>query len=108
MPITREYPYWSQVSVFTTGRGVLGEHNVIGVPPAMGSEDFHHLIIDNEKKKYFFVNVGTAKREHFLKAQQEGKQLPYANHNPDYQVDLDAIALGAKVGATMILTMLAT
>lgn len=29
MPITREYPYWSQVSVFTTGRGVVGEHNVI-------------------------------------------------------------------------------
>ncbi|MFO0970127.1 MAG: hypothetical protein U0793_31640 [Gemmataceae bacterium] len=29
MPITKEYPYWSQVSVFTTGRGVIGEHNVI-------------------------------------------------------------------------------
>lgn len=26
---------------------------------------------------------------------------------PDYQVDLDAIALGEKIGATMILTMLA-
>ncbi len=29
MPITKEYPYWSQVSVFTTGRQVVGEHNVI-------------------------------------------------------------------------------
>lgn len=29
MPITPEYPYWSQISVFTIGRGVLGEHNVI-------------------------------------------------------------------------------
>jgi hypothetical protein len=29
MPITREYPYWSQISVFTTGRAVVGEHNVI-------------------------------------------------------------------------------
>ena len=29
MPITKEYPYWSQISVFTTGRGVVGEHNVI-------------------------------------------------------------------------------
>src|SRR5262249_48323566 len=29
MPITKEYPYWSQVSVFTTGRAVVGEHNVI-------------------------------------------------------------------------------
>jgi hypothetical protein len=52
--------------------------------------------------------VESAKREHFQKAQQEGRQLPYANHNPDYQVDLDAIPLGAKVGATMIMTMFAT
>lgn len=29
MPITAEYPYWSQISVFTAGRGVLGEHNII-------------------------------------------------------------------------------
>lgn len=88
-------------------RSMLGESNVIGVPPAMGSEDFHHLVIDNEKKKYFYVNVGTAKPEHFQKAQQDGKPYPYANHNPDYQVDLDAIALGAKIGAAMTLTMLA-
>jgi hippurate hydrolase len=87
-------------------RSMLGERNVIGVPPAMGSEDFHHLVIDNEKKKYFFVDVGTAKPEHFRKAQQDGKPYPYANHNPDYQVDLDAIPLGAKVGAAMTLTML--
>src|SRR5204863_3771248 len=29
MPKTPEYPYWSQVSVFTTGRHVLAEYNVI-------------------------------------------------------------------------------
>lgn len=29
MPITKQYPYWSQVSTFTTNRGALGEHNVI-------------------------------------------------------------------------------
>lgn len=29
MPITKEFPYWSQISVFTTGKGVIGEHNVI-------------------------------------------------------------------------------
>lgn len=29
MPITKEYPYWSQISVFTTGPKVIGEHNVI-------------------------------------------------------------------------------
>lgn len=29
MPRTPEYPYWSQVSTFTTARGALAEHNVI-------------------------------------------------------------------------------
>ncbi|HEX5271341.1 MAG TPA: hypothetical protein VFW33_12670 [Gemmataceae bacterium] len=29
MPITKEYPYWSQISVFTTGPEVVGEHNVV-------------------------------------------------------------------------------
>jgi hypothetical protein len=29
MPITKEFPYWSQISVFTTGKAVVGEHNVI-------------------------------------------------------------------------------
>jgi hypothetical protein len=29
MPITKEYPYWSQISVFTTGPEVIGEHNII-------------------------------------------------------------------------------
>jgi hypothetical protein len=29
MPITKEFPYWSQISVFTAGKSVVGEHNVI-------------------------------------------------------------------------------
>jgi hypothetical protein len=29
MPITKEFPYWSQISVFTTGAAVVAEHNVI-------------------------------------------------------------------------------
>jgi hypothetical protein len=29
MPINEQYPYWSQISVFTTGPAVVGEHNVI-------------------------------------------------------------------------------
>lgn len=29
MPITPQYPYWSQVSTFTSARGAIGEHNVI-------------------------------------------------------------------------------
>lgn len=29
MPITKEFPYYSQVSTFSTSKGALGEHNII-------------------------------------------------------------------------------
>jgi hypothetical protein len=29
MPINQQYPYWSQISTFTTAKGAIGEHNVI-------------------------------------------------------------------------------
>src|SRR5436305_1089869 len=29
MPITNEFPYYSQVSTFSTSKGAIGEHNVI-------------------------------------------------------------------------------
>jgi hypothetical protein len=29
MPISKEFPYWSQISVFTAGKAVVGEHNII-------------------------------------------------------------------------------
>src|SRR5947207_1008901 len=29
MPITKEFPYYSQVTTFSTSKGALGEHNVI-------------------------------------------------------------------------------
>jgi hypothetical protein len=45
-----------------TGKLLSGRSSYrLRVPPAMGSEDFHHLVIDNEKKQYFYVAVGTAK-----------------------------------------------
>lgn len=89
-------------------RTLLGEQAVIAeLPKVMGSEDFHHLVIDNEKRQYLYRVVGTAKPEHFKQALAEGKPVPYANHNSDYQVDLDAIPLGAKVGTVTALQFLA-
>jgi len=44
----------------------------------VGSEDFHHLVIDNEKRCYLNMYVGTAKPEDLKKARAEGKQVPYA------------------------------
>jgi metal-dependent amidase/aminoacylase/carboxypeptidase family protein len=89
-------------------QALLGEKAVLTkVPKVMGSEDFPHLVIENETYRYLFLLVGTAKPEHVQKAQAEGKFVPYSNHNPDYQVDLDAIALGTKIGVTSLMAFLA-
>jgi hippurate hydrolase len=89
-------------------QALLGERAVLTeAPKVMGSEDFPHLVIENARHRYLFLLVGTAKPEHFQKAQAEGKLVPYANHNPDYQVDLDAIALGTKIGVTSLMAFLA-
>ena len=89
-------------------QSLLGKQAVIvGAPKLMGSEDFHHLVIENEKRHYLYMYVGSAKPAHFKKAQAQGKQVPYSNHNPDYQVDLDALPLGTKVGTVTVLEFLA-
>ena len=89
-------------------KALLGEKAVIvRAPKLMGSEDFQHLVLENETHRYLFMFVGTAKPEHVKKAQAEGKLVPYSNHNPDYQVDLDAIPLGVKIGAVTVLEFFA-
>ena len=89
-------------------KALLGEKAVIvQAPKVMGSEDFQHLVLGNETHRYLYMYVGTAKPEHFKNARAEGKLVPYSNHNPDYQVDLDAIPLGVKIGAATVLEFLA-
>ena len=73
----------------------------------MGSEDAHQLVAENETHRVLYLNVGTALPAHVEKAKAEGKEIPYANHNPDYQVDLAAIPLGAKIGADALAVFLA-
>jgi hippurate hydrolase len=89
-------------------RTLLGPQAVIPeLPKVMGSEDFQHLVIDNEKHQYLYMVVGTAKPADVKKALAEGKSVPYSNHNPNYQVDLDAIPIGAKVATLASLQFLA-
>ena len=44
--------------------------------------------------------------DRFVAAQKAGKQFPYANHNPDFFVDLAAIPLGAKIDTVAALGIL--
>ena len=89
-------------------RSLLGEKAVVtDLPRLMVSEDFHHLVLDNEAHRYLYMYVGTAQPAHVRQARAEGRLVPYLNHNPDYQVDPAAIPIGAKVGTVTVLELLA-
>ncbi|MDC8001183.1 amidohydrolase [Aequorivita todarodis] len=88
-----------------TGK-LLGEKNVLKedvFPSVMGSEDFHHLVLQNEKVNYSYFQVGVADPDRFAQALKEGKSFPYSNHNGDFIVELSSIPLGTKIGITALL-----
>lgn len=87
---------------------LLGPGKVVDQFPAvMGSEDFQEAFKPLDKVPYAFILVGVAPPELFAKAQAEGRPVPYANHNPDFFVDLAAIPIGAKVNTVAALSILA-
>jgi hippurate hydrolase len=53
-----------------------------------------------------FLLIGVAPPARVAAAQKQGKLFPYSNHNPDFFVDLPAVALGAKVNTVAALTLL--
>lgn len=75
------------------------------LPSVMGSEDFHHLVIHNDKKDYVYLNIGIAEPSRFAKSFSERKAPPFNNHNGDFEVDLAAIPLGSKVAAISLLSI---
>jgi len=75
-------------------------------PGTTGSEDVHLLKGDNQNIQFGFAFVGIAEPALFAQAQTEGKLVPFSNHNPNFQVDLNAIPLGAKVATVMTMEFL--
>ena len=87
--------------------GLLGRGKVVDqFPSVMGSEDFQEVFRPLEKVPYAFILIGVAPAELFAKARAEGRPVPYANHNPDFFVDLAAIPIGAKVDAVAAMSIL--
>jgi hippurate hydrolase len=85
---------------------LLGRDKVIDQFPAvMGSEDFQEAF-RALKTPYVFLLIGVAPPELFAKAQAAGQPFPYANHNPDFFVDLAAIPVGAKANTVAALALL--
>lgn len=74
-------------------------------PAVMGSEDFQEAFAGMDTP-YAFMLVGIAPPALVAKANAEGRMFPYANHNPDFFVDLAAIPVGAKANTVAALAIL--
>jgi hippurate hydrolase len=86
---------------------LVGANRLIAdFPGTTGSEDIHQLKGDNKNIQFAFVFVGIADPALFAKARAEGKTVPFSNHNPNFQVDLNAIPFGTKVASVMTMELL--
>jgi hippurate hydrolase len=86
---------------------LVGDANLVTeFPPATGSEDAHLLRGDNPDVKVAYMAVGIAEPALFQAAVADGRLFPFSAHNPNFVVDLNAIPLGAKVGAVSVFELL--
>jgi len=85
---------------------VISPNNIFtNTPSSMGSEDFHHLVIGNNKTVYDYIKVGIANPSAYAKAIQGGAEAPFFHHAGNYEVDLAGIPLGTEIGATALLVI---
>jgi amidohydrolase len=105
-PLINSADLVTNVIIKAINEGVTLPNQVIyPVPPATGGEDCHLLVSDLPKAKVGFTLVGTCPPPIFEAAKAKGMTFPWANHNPNYQVDLNALVYGASsaVAATFAL-----
>ena len=86
-------------------RRVLGEDRVVaGLPPVMGSEDFHDLARPFPKTRIVWIEIGCGPAD-VVEDLKKGIR-PASNHNPEFKVELPAIAAGTKANAMVLLDLL--
>jgi hippurate hydrolase len=86
---------------------LIGQDNVVDeFPASTGSEDAHLLRGPHDKVPVAYMLVGVVEPNEFMDAVKAGKPGPYANHMPNFKVDLNAIPLGAKAGTVAVLAAL--
>lgn len=72
-----------------------------------GSEDFPNLFAKLPGVKASYKFIGTAAPDVYAKARKEGKEVPFANHQPIFLVDLNAIPFGGKIAGVMVMDLMA-
>lgn len=75
--------------------------------PVTGSEDFSNLFHDLKDTKQAYYMLGIVNPDLWAKTKKEGKEVPWANHNPHYEIDLAAIPLGGKIASIMVMDLMA-
>ena len=103
-PLVNDTPLTNKINSVLTSV-IIPDNIFSNTLPVMGSEDFNHLVLDNNKTVCDYILVGTANPDSYAKAIKEGKRAPYFNHNGNYQVDLAGIPLGVLIGSTALLEM---
>lgn len=89
-------------------RALVGEQGIVSEFAAVtGSEDAHLLRGEHENIPVVYLFVGVVPPAEMDAAVKAGLVGPYANHMPSFKVDLDAIPLGAKIGALAVLSFTA-
>jgi len=80
------------------------DRHLPGMRPFMGSEDFQNLATPHPTTKILFVEIGCGPAD-VIESMKKGN-LPAANHNPMFKVELPAIAAGTKTNAGILLEFL--
>jgi amidohydrolase len=104
MPLVNDTSLTAKVNAALTPFLPKGTLITSGFPAAMGSEDFQHLVLGNNKTICDYLFIGTAPMDKFMAARKEGKDFPFYNHNGNYMVDLGGLPFGVKVGTVALLS----
>lgn len=108
-PLVNDTPLVEQLNAALNRSGIVNDETLITeFQPVTGSEDAQMLVHGKENVRIAYKFVGTAPPEMVEAARKAGKSVPFANHQPTYLVDLNAIPFGAKVGAMMVLELIAS
>lgn len=106
-PLVNTDAFTDRIATNLSNTGLIDSKSIIrDFTPATGSEDAHMLVHDLEGTNMAYLLVGTAAPDIYQKAKEDGKELPFAHHQANYQVDLDAIPLGAKIASMIVLDLL--
>jgi len=106
-PLINDVETMSRLNDALRQSGVASGKNLIDQFRAItGSEDFPMLYHGLENVKAVYNFIGVANPEVYAKSAAKGMVFPYANHQPNFVVDLDAIPFGAKVASVMTMELL--